>query len=106
MPRRLDKAQSRQCWAELRDIWNEFDPIGVMSLPDWPRNEYESYCGPSMRLLEQNASDEEFEAYVRSALDYMGCSAGDHNVKYFIRKMKVWFPNKWPETRVAFVHRT
>ena len=38
MSRRLDKAESRKRWAELRDLWNEFDPIGVMDFPDWPRD--------------------------------------------------------------------
>ena len=100
MARKLEKAESRERWRELRDLWNEFDPIGIMDYPDWPRDEYESYCGPSMRLLEQNAENEELEDYVHSALDYMGIGASDDAIKRFVKKMKAWFQEKWSETRV------
>lgn len=100
MERRLEKAESRKRWSELRDLWNEFDPIGVMNCPDWPRDEYESYCGPSMRLLEQDVENEELETYVRSALDHMGISAKDDAIQSFVRTMKAWFQEKWSETRV------
>lgn len=100
MSRRLDKAESRKRWGELRDLWNKFDPIGVMGFADWPRDEYESYCGPSMRLLEQNASDEEFEAYIRFALGHMGISVDDDEIREFVKQMKNWFQNNWSETRV------
>lgn len=100
MSRRLDKAQSRQRWAELRELWNEFDPIGVMRYPDWPRDEYESYCGPTLRLLEQNAGDKELEDYIQSAFDHMGIAADDNEIKDFIKKLRGWFQKYWPETRV------
>ncbi len=100
MVRRLEKLESRKRWSELRDLWNEFDPIGVMGDLEWPRDEYESYCGTSMRLLEQNAENKELEAYVRSALDNMGIGASDDAIQNFVKKLKIWFQEKWSGTCV------
>jgi hypothetical protein len=61
---RLDKSDSRERWRQIRDLWNEFDPIGVMGMEDWPRDEYDSYLGPTLRLLEQDASLEEIQKYL------------------------------------------
>jgi len=56
---RLSKDQSRQRWRQMRELWNEFDPIGIMGMADWPRDEYESYLGQTLRLLESRASVDE-----------------------------------------------
>lgn len=100
--RRLSKIESRKRWKELRDLWNEFDPIGVFDFDpsEWPLDEYESYCGPSMRLLEQNASTSELEAYVRSALDDMGIGGGEEAIRIFAKRMQIWFQKNWTDTLV------
>lgn len=100
MPRRLDKAESRKRWSELRELWNAFDPIGVMDFSDSAQDEYEGYCGPSMRLLENNASVQELEEYIRSALDNMGIRRDRKLIRDFAEKMNDWFQTNWPETRV------
>ncbi|HUX80293.1 MAG TPA: hypothetical protein VMW10_11220 [Alphaproteobacteria bacterium] len=98
---RLDKVESRTRWRELRDLWNEFDPIGVyIDDQEWPRDEYESYCGTSMRLLEQNAATSELEAYVQSALDKMGIEGDDKKINDFVKRMQKWFQEKWSGTHL------
>jgi hypothetical protein len=37
---------------------NDWDPIGVMSDPDWPRDEYDSYIGQIHSFLERGESAE------------------------------------------------
>ena len=34
-----------------RILWEDWDPIGVMSDPEWPRDEYDSYIGDIYRFL-------------------------------------------------------
>ena len=72
---RLTKQQSRKRWREVRDLWCEWDPIRVTSLPNWPHDEYGSYPGPTLRLLESGASLQEISAYLTWAeLEQMGLS--------------------------------
>ena len=98
--RRLGKEESRKRWRELRRLWNEFDPIGVMHLADWPLDEYETYCGPCMRLLEQDAPALYLEECVYQALDCMAISKDPEGVQEFVRKMQAWFRENWYDTKV------
>jgi len=99
--RRLDKKESRKRYRELRDLWNEFDPIGVFDGSDeWPLDEYEDYCGPSLRLLEQNATPSELEVYVHSTFNYMGIEDNDKEIQGFVRKIQTWFQENWSDTCV------
>ncbi|MBT4487306.1 MAG: hypothetical protein HOK30_08240 [Rhodospirillaceae bacterium] len=100
MPR-LSKEQSRQRWAELRALWNEFDPIGVMADPAWPRNEYEAYVGPTMRLLEQDAGiDEIIKCLDAAVAGSMGLEHEDDKAKTFACRLRDWFRDKWSGTYV------
>lgn len=38
---RLTKDQSRKRWAEIRALWCEFDPIGVVNSLSGPFDEYD-----------------------------------------------------------------
>ena len=53
----LSKEQSRVRWAELRRLLCEWDPIGVMDDPEWPRDEYDCMIGPVLRLLEERVGN-------------------------------------------------
>jgi hypothetical protein len=45
--------------AAIRQIFVEdWDPIGVMDDPDWPRDEYDSYIGEVHGFLERGESEE------------------------------------------------
>ncbi len=100
--RRLSKEESRQRWAELRDLWNQYDPIGVMGYPNSPKDEYDSYVGWTMRCLEQNVSlndiVDNIEEIVREG---MGLSHFDRNeANLYAQRMIDWYRDKWEGTYV------
>jgi hypothetical protein len=46
-----------------------------MSLDNWPRDEYDSYLGPTLRLLEADATAEDIMKYLAYVeIDDMGMS--------------------------------
>ncbi len=100
----LTKEQSRLRWREIRELWNEWDPIGVFPAKGGPLDEYDSYLGPSLRLLEQNASLDEIEAYLEEIVgNHMGL--GQHGVDYvrssaFAAKLSTWFIRGWSGSHV------
>ena len=102
--RRLTKQESRQRFAELRELWCEWDPIGAMSEPDWPRDEYDAYVGRSMRFLESDTSDEEFIRFLEHIVgEYIGLGREgiEHSKpKEFVAKMREWFAARWAGTYV------
>jgi hypothetical protein len=55
------------------EIW---DPIGVMTDPDWPRDNYDGYIGRIVELQCRVASDEEIVDYLsRATNEHIGLSA-------------------------------
>ncbi len=99
--RRLSKQQSRQRWKELRDLWNEFDPIGVVGDPNWPRDEYEAYCGPTMRLLERDATVSEIVQYLEWVVcDHMELNLDHQAAETFALRLQQWFRERWTGTHV------
>ena len=100
--RRLAKPDSRERWRQARDLWNEFDPIGVMGQADWPRDEYESYLGQSLRLLEQDASLEDIAKYLAFVtLEHMGLSDTpqfEASRRTFAKRLRDWYAEKRPDT--------
>ena len=72
---RLSKPDSRKRLREIRELWCQWDPIGIMTMSDWPRDEYDSYLGPTLRLLESGASLQKIIEYLMTVeLDRMGLS--------------------------------
>ena len=98
---RLEKGQSRERWRQARKLWNDWDPIGVFSIDSsWPLDEYESYVGPTLRLLERGASQNELASYFsKIAGDHMGLSAfpDPHS---FAERAKCWYEQDWPDSFV------
>ncbi len=85
----------------MRDLWNEFDPIGVMDDPEWPRDEYEGYVGPTMRLLEQDAGVEEIIKCLEWAVcERMGLNLEQREAMQFACRLEDWFRRKWAGKRV------
>jgi hypothetical protein len=101
---RLAKPDSRERWRQVRDLWNEFDPIGVMGMEDWPRDEYESYLGQTLRLLEQDAPLEEIQKYLAFVtLEHMGLNETlqfEMSRRAFAKRLRDWYAEKWPGTHV------
>ena len=101
---RLDKSDSRERWRQVRDLWNEFDRIGVMGMEDWPRDEYESYLGQTLRLSEQDAPPEEIQEYLAFVTpEHMGLSETPQfamSRRNFAERLRDWYAEKWPGTHV------
>ena len=101
---RLSKVQSRQRWAEVRSLWSEWDPIGVTSMTDWPRDEYDSYLGPTLRLLESNAPVERIVDYLTEVeLGHMGLSETERSKTRraeFAARLREWYEKHWAGSRV------
>ncbi len=100
----LTKQQSRKRWREIRDLWCEWDPIGVTSLEDWPQDEYDSYLGPSLRMLETDASLQEICTYLAWVeLEQMGLSetpAAQSGRLAFAARLREWYEKHWAGSRV------
>jgi hypothetical protein len=60
----ISKEQSRERWSGLRQLFCEWDPIGVMDDPEWPRDDYDCMVGPSLRMLEAGASAADIADYL------------------------------------------
>jgi hypothetical protein len=61
----MPKEQSREVRRAIRKVFIEvWDPIGVMSDPDWPRDEYDGYIGQVFELLVLGGSDDEIRDYL------------------------------------------
>src|SRR5206468_6841739 len=82
----LSKQELRQRFSQLNALMCEWDPIEVMTDPNWPRDEYECLVGPLLTLLQSGASDaqiagnsnEEELAETISALSVVDrCRCGD-----------------------------
>ena len=53
------RARATEIAEAIRDVLvNDWDPIGVMDDPDWPRDEYDSYIGQIHAFLERGESAE------------------------------------------------
>ena len=66
MSRRLSKDESRARWRELRKLWNEYDPIGVVDPAEIEVcREYESYVGDVLRFLEKETPSQTIVMYLR-----------------------------------------
>jgi RNA processing factor Prp31 len=103
--RRLTKDESRLRYRELRKVWNEFDPIGVLQDADLETDdEYEFYIGPVMRLLENEASQEEIFEYVRVVVTAnMAMKWSDRMIadaERFATRCREWYRTRWPATFV------
>lgn len=102
--RRLEKEESRQRYKEIRALWNEWDPIGISPSEGGPLDEYDSYLGSSLRLLEQGAPTIEIKEYLGWVVgEYMGL--GDEGVMYcrlqeFALRLQACFAEKWDGTYV------
>jgi hypothetical protein len=73
-----------------------------MGLKDWPRDEYDAYLGPTLRLLEGGASLEEIASYLSEVeLCRMGLSDTPEVQKArvaFAERLRNWYAQDWPAT--------
>jgi len=87
--------QTGECLKKIRDLWCEWDPIGVTVDPDWPRDEYDNYLKPTLRLLKSGASNQEVVAYLTNVIgEHMGLGQKgieNSNPSLFAEKLRDWF---------------
>ena len=100
----LTKEQSRERWRQMRQLWCKWDPIGVVSLDDWPRDEYDAYLGSTLRLLEEGASRQEIADYLEQVtIGHMGLSetAGAKLDRLnFAAELREWYERGWTNSHV------
>jgi hypothetical protein len=98
----LSKEQSRARWAELRGLLNEWDPIGVMSTPEGPRDEYDCLAGPVMRMLEAGVSQGQIADFLRQEMtEHFGLPSEPDGVRAVARRIRKWFQQRWAGTMMA-----
>ena len=74
---------------DIKRLWIEFDPIGVYGPgSDWPDDEYNSYLGLTLELLEHNASFEQIKNEIHSIVhDHMMTSVSSSAIDEFVTKL-------------------
>lgn len=101
---RLTKDQSRKRWGQIRALWCEFDPIGVVNSLSGPDDEYDAYLGPSLRLLERDATVDEIASYLAQVtLDHMGLGDSPEFATArhrFAHKLRQWYSTQWCDSTV------
>jgi hypothetical protein len=81
----------------VRGLFCEWDPIGVMDDPDWPRDEYDCMVGPTVRLLEEGATENEIADYLyREITEHFGLSGDRQDCHSFARRLRTWFNENSP----------
>jgi hypothetical protein len=91
-----DPEVSLQQMSEVRELWQVWDPIGMMDTTGAPQDEYDSYLDPTVRLLERGASTEEIEAYLEwVALKRMGLPCIPNPAREFAEVLRKWYAERW-----------
>jgi hypothetical protein len=77
---------------ELRELWCDWDPIGCLSSPNWPRDEYDSYLPQCLSLLQRGASVREIAEYLEwAAYQHMGLSLTGTSPATFAGQLVAWW---------------
>jgi hypothetical protein len=98
VPLRLTKKELRQRSSELNELMCEWDPIGVMDDPDWPRDEYDCLVSPVLSLLQSGATVEEVATHLRKEVtDHIGLSPDKYDFLAVARRFRNWFDHAWRE---------
>ena len=94
--RHLSKAESRERWTEICELLWRWDPVGVSSDPDWPRDEYDCLAGPVLRLLESGAPQTEIADYLRHEIElHFGLDPKHYDFAAFASLLDAWFRDRW-----------
>ena len=94
---RLSPTELRSRFSELREHLNQWDPVGVLDDPEWPRDEYDCLVGPVLRLLEAGASAAEIATFLRGELrDHFGVDPGWRPPEPLAERIVTWYHERWP----------
>jgi hypothetical protein len=87
---------------EVRELWQSWDPIGVMGIPGAPQDEYDPYLDPTLRLLERDASVDEIEAYLEwVAYKRMGLPYVQLHAREFAQVLQMWYSERWMNVAIS-----
>jgi hypothetical protein len=94
---RLSRAELRQRYDELRALVNEWDPVGVMDDPSWPRDEYDCLVGPILRHLDNGASIGTITTFLNEVLaGHFGQPVPVERAEGWAREAREWYARRWP----------
>jgi len=86
------RERSKEQMSELRELLCDWDPIGVMANPDWPRDEYDCLIGPLLQRLSQGASAVEIADYLRDEItEHFGLNEADYQFASIAERIAFWF---------------
>jgi hypothetical protein len=92
----LTKRELRERSSQLRALICEWDPIGVMDDPDWPRDEYDCLVGPLLTLLQSGAADDSIAGYLRKEIvEHFGLSPDAYDLLAVAWRFRAWFDQGW-----------
>ena len=85
----MPKERSREIRCAIRRVFVEvWDPIRVMSDPEWPRDEYDGYVGRVFELLVTGGSDEEIIEHLQWAIGRMGMDGSTSSLKTVVAALR------------------
>jgi hypothetical protein len=86
------KAQFLRQEAAVRELWNAFDPIGVMEDAEWPRDEYDLYVPHTLKLLADRVGTLVIADYIENVTgNRMGMPVSREAAVKFARKLEEWY---------------
>jgi len=87
----MEKLDKHKLLASCRNLWNEFDPIGVRSLDPEIVDEYDFYLSHTADLVKEGADRDKLTAYVENCVHVnMGLrktTIGDNATAEFVQKL-------------------
>ena len=90
----VPKEESREVRRAIRKVFVEvWDPIGVMSDPEWPRDEYDGYIGRVFELLVTDGTDRQIIDYLLWASDRMGMDGSRVSLQTIVDALRAI---EWP----------
>ena len=97
----IDKEQSQQRYMEIKELWCQWDPIGTMGLGERTTYEYENFLGPTLRLLQEGASNQCLAEYL-SFIVGKQLKLGESGIScskplLFAEKLRSWYESRWSD---------
>jgi hypothetical protein len=83
---------------ELRELLNEWDPIGVfaMDLDRPPEDEYDPYLSPVFAALREGGAAADVRGALESALGRMGLGPASEREDVFAERIARWWRESFP----------
>jgi hypothetical protein len=94
----LQPQNSNQNLQEIRKLWNEWDPIGILPYENDIVDEYDFYLETTLSLLKRKATPIEIEHYlifvIKELMGFDSAYVEQCKPNEFARKLQEWFVNR------------